>query len=641
MKTGILTTKTIASEDIKDTKSIMGMSSKGMEMAQYFLRDKIYSDKILAVIREYISNAYDEHKKYGIARPVDVKLERIDGKMVWSVRDYAMGLNDHDIRNVFGMYFESTKSNENQSIGGFGIGGKAGFSYTDTFYVVSHHNGVKTSYVCTLGSGTKGIPVGEIYEIAQEPTDESGIEISLEIKDNYEFSNKTTKFVQFFTPSANIVFDNKYTGETYVPEQDLRNIVIGDYTFCQYENAPIHRYSNSTYFIRMGGVVYPHEHRQKKTRVFTNNVIVDVPIGKLTIPISRESIENTPLNDKVFEEIEKCLDSIQKDEIDVLVTPKFGELVTGISEKKGTYDGEWFSYNFRECFPMTSKFTTFVARKKNSLDHTYDVVGNPNNKTHLIYLFPNIKNTNNWHKRLQDALKKVQGNDYLGYAYMSQADYDNIKNSLDKTIDISDCTFVSIKSLKLPKLEKDKIDNEKYLTYEGYGYKKYYTAEELDELVRKRHFNDQELDDDWYLEVEDMNQLYKRTVAKVSDYGTRSNFWTVNSNKMLENLKELGWLTPDSQEYQDMKKKFDEKYRMERLIDQAKSELRMIYFRTNPSTRIVEIIKNKPDKIERLKKVRKAILAEDSTRARILKTFSDYTQYVNRNDLRKILTLKD
>src|SRR3990172_3941988 len=107
MKTGVLATKNIASDDLKAEKTIMGMSMKGMEMAQYFLRDKIYSDKVLAVIREYISNAYDEHTKHNIDQNIDVTLATVNNEHRWSVRDYALGLNEHDIRNVFAMYFES------------------------------------------------------------------------------------------------------------------------------------------------------------------------------------------------------------------------------------------------------------------------------------------------------------------------------------------------------------------------------------------------------------------------------------------------------------------------------------------------------------------------------------------------------
>lgn len=640
MKTGILTTKTIASEDIKDTKSIMGMSSKGMEIAQYFLRDKIYSDKILAVIREYVCNAWDEHSKYNIDKPVDIKIVKHDTQWIWSVRDYALGLNDYDIRNVFGMYFESTKSNENNSIGGFGIGGKAGFSYTDTFYVNSYHNGVKTSYVCTLGAGSKGVPVGEIYEISKEPTTEQGIEISLEIKsysDSDAFMEKTRKFVKFFTPNAKVVYTER--DNTYKPEFPIIVHTAGDYIFNQYAEAPFYK-GESTYFIRMGGVVYPHK-AKFTSRSFVNKVVVDVPIGELSIPISRESIESTPLNDKVFADIEKHLDKILEDEKSSLTVPKFGSLACGLESRSKTYQGTWFTHSFSNCFPTTTAHLLHTARIKNSVDGSSEAVSNVNNKRHIIYVFPDIKSINNWHKRLINALKSVQGNDYNGYAYIRKAAYTALMSSLDNTIDISDCSFVDIKTLKLPKLEKNVIDNNSYLVYETYGYKHHYTAEELDNHVMTKHFKGEELEDDWYLEAEDMGIINHRTVGKVSDFGTRSNFWTVNSQRMIDALKELGWLTPDSQEYIDMKKKFDEKYRMERIVAQAKNNLTEIYFGVTVKGKIVKMIEKSPKKIERFDKVKNALLKEDSTRGRILKTLREYSRHITREDLRKILMMKD
>ena len=642
MKTGILTTKTIASEDIKDTKSIMGMSSKGMEMAQYFLRDKIYSDKILAVVREYISNAWDEHKKFNIDRPVEIKMvKQSNANYMWSVRDYAMGLDEHDIRNVFGMYFESTKSQSNDAIGGFGIGGKAAFSYTDTFYVNSYHKGTLTNYVCTLGAGTKGIPVGEIYKISEEPTTEQGIEISLEVKgwsDPDTFNSKTIKLIEFFETSANIQYRD-FGGNLTVPLRPINSKTVGEYTLHQYDQHPHYR-GSQPFFIRMGGVIYPFSFKTLKNRSFSiNSVVIDVPIGKLSIPISRESIENTPLNEKVYAEIDAILDTMTEQEIASLVVPKFGSLITGIESKSMEYKGEWFNHSFKQCFPMTATYLLHVGRMKDA-EPTMNVVSDSSASKHMIYVFPNIKSTKSWHKRLDSALSKVHGAAYMGYAYLSKAMYEKMLKELDHTIDISDCCFVDIKSLKLPKLEKPDIDKSTYLVYDNYGRQTYRTAEELDAQVIKNHFNDEEQDDDWYANVEDMDSIHKRTVGKVSDYGTRSSFWTVNSIRMIESLKQLGWLTPDSQEYIETKKKFDEKYRNERIVDQAKSMLRSIYFGAKVNSNLVKIIEKKPTKIDRVQKVHNLLLKEDSTRGRILKSLSTYDQRINRQDLRKILKLK-
>ena len=646
MKTGILTTKTIASDDIKDNKSIMGMSAKGMELAQYFLRDRIYSDKVLAVVREYISNAQDEHTKYGIEKGVYVSIKSDSGQWMWSVRDYAMGLNDHDIRNIFGVYFESTKSNENNSIGGFGIGGKAGFSYTDTFYVTSYHNGTKTSYICTLGAGTKGIPVGEIYEISQEPTTESGIEISLEIKsgDLTDFSDTTSLFVKFFQPDSNIVFDNEYSNTMMCSHQPLNTVEVDGYKFNSYAERPYDDYNHHyTYYVRMGGVVYPHKTTTQRRRMFSDYVIVDVPIGKLSIPISRESIENTPLNDRVFKEIEDALDKIETEEILGLTVPKFGSIITGNTPFGNIYKGVWFNHDFKSCFPTTHKYYYNTGRIWDSPSPTSSVV-NKNATKYVVYIMPNIESLKNWHKRLINSLQKIKGDDYCGYVWICKNHYEKLLEESDKFIDITDCSFLDVKKLKLPALDKKvSSDKEEYIIYDRYGRKNYYTAQGLDDEVRKTSFDDEELEDDWHLEVENMDILHQRTIASTKDYGTRSSFRTANSKKMIENLKELGWLTPDSKEYKDIKAKFDEIYRIERLVRNATQNLERLFYGIKPKDRLKIAIKNNPDKIKKFEAVKAAILSEDTTRSRILKSMESYGYgyRINRQDLRKILAMKD
>ena len=72
MKTAVKTTNIIASDNLES--SVMGMDAQGMDMATFFFRDKIYNNKIEAVVREYVCNAIDEHKKFGIDKPVDYTL---------------------------------------------------------------------------------------------------------------------------------------------------------------------------------------------------------------------------------------------------------------------------------------------------------------------------------------------------------------------------------------------------------------------------------------------------------------------------------------------------------------------------------------------------------------------------------------
>ncbi len=654
MITGVLATKNITSDDLKSEKTIMGMSMKGMEMAQFFLRDKIYSDKVLAVIREYISNAQDEHIKHGIDEYVDIVLKTVNNEHRWSVRDYALGLNEHDIRNVFAMYFESTKSNDNDAIGGFGVGGKAAFAYTDTFYVTSHHEGTKTSYICTLGAGQQGIPIGEIYKTGEEPTTEQGIEVSIEIKpeDYYTFGSKTHNFVSAFLPDAKIRYTHS-GGETY-PTIPLHKIEVDGFVINGYDNFPSNQYGGS-YSVRMGGVVYPYKtntkvHRSRSAR----QIVVDVPIGKLTIPISRESIENLPSNERVFQEIENILDKISADEIAGLVAPKFGNVVSKNEKHGQDYLGQWFSYSYSKTFPSTYKHINKIFRGVYD-DHGYDnkvyepIEPDAKSGKHLIFVFPKLKGSlRDWHFRLRSALVNLHGSDYKGYLW-TQANYaEEIKSMTDSSIDTSDISWVNIKDLKLRKIDRiPKAKTEKFLVYGRYFNGKsltqgVYSIEDLDEWVTTNMFKDDEPEDDWYLDVNEEHILNSRTVALTAKWGTRAHFFTVNSVKLVDGLYKLGWLSPDSQEYKDQMIKIRAEREKKQQLASLESDARQVIFRTSVKTHTVKALKSKPDRLNKLKSVKEAILREVSTRGRILKAInSQYYNDITREDLRKIMLLKD
>lgn len=654
MKTGILTTKNIVSDDLQSEKSIMGMSHKGMEMASYFLRDKIYSDKILAVIREYICNAWDEHVKHSIQEYVEISLKTVQSQYVWSVRDYALGLNEHDIRNVFAMYFESTKSGSNDAIGGFGVGGKAAFAYTDTFYVVSHHEGTKTNYVCTLGAGQKGIPVGEIYKVSEEPTSEQGIEVSLEItkSDYYTFNTKTSTFVQSFLPNAKIKykFESGVWEEPMVPEITK---TVDDYVINGYNTYVVVGYGQH-YMIRMGGVMYPYRTATSVPRKPSKRIVVDVPIGKLTIPISRESIENLPSNEKVFTEIENILTKISNDEIDGLTPPKLGSIMSRNVQTGQEYDGEWFRYSFASTFPLTYKYCRKVNIAKdnsNGYDGNYTVLTLPKGQVkYPIYVFPNIKTPlNSWHNRLQIALKEIQKADYQGYLWMHAKGAEEIQAQTGSSIDFSDCSFIDIKGLKLPKLDvTKKPKTDKFLVYGRYIDGKFfqqdsYSIDDINTWVTVNIFNNVDPADDWYLHTKSEDELNARTIGDTASWGTtRTSFFVANSTQLINGLYEIGWLDPSSQEYKDRLKYFRDEAQKKQILMSLDGDARSILFRTSIKAHTLKALKTNPDRINRLKAARAKILAEGSTRSRVLYAIANqYHSQITREDLRKILSLKD
>src|SRR5210317_1243345 len=97
--------------------------SRGMDSANQFsiaqtskmfkiLSDSLYSDKIMAVIRELATNAYDSHISAGNKNPFLVKLPTATDPN-FTVRDYGTGLNQEDMDNLYTTYGASNKNDSN------------------------------------------------------------------------------------------------------------------------------------------------------------------------------------------------------------------------------------------------------------------------------------------------------------------------------------------------------------------------------------------------------------------------------------------------------------------------------------------------------------------------------------------------
>src|SRR5574337_1029329 len=143
------------------------------------LRSKMYSNPILAICREITSNARDAHREIGTPdKPVQIHLP-FGLEPHWKVKDFGPGISPERMINIFIKYTASTKRDDNIQTGGFGLGAKTPFSYSDTFEVTTVYNGIRYSYTCLIDD-TK---VGKLVLLDERPTsDPNSTEISLPVK---------------------------------------------------------------------------------------------------------------------------------------------------------------------------------------------------------------------------------------------------------------------------------------------------------------------------------------------------------------------------------------------------------------------------------------------------------------------------
>lgn len=282
-----------------------GFKLKSSRHAFQLLSSGLYTNKIQAVIRELSCNAADAHVlNNNQQKAFDIKLpNRLDSQFY--VRDYGPGLSDDGVMNLYTTYFESTKSDSNDFTGGFGVGSKSPFAYTDMFTVESIHNGFKNVY--TAYTDDNGEP--KIVRLgAQEPTDKpSGLSVGFPVKpeDFVMFEREANTVLQWFEVPVNVQGVAELPQPWHAKKMLLRtpNVAIPGYWDNQ---QPLYAgFANNERgstmvgkmgVLRMGNVHYPlpmHpslENLPESQWFNSKAAIFNVPVGAVSVAASREAL---------------------------------------------------------------------------------------------------------------------------------------------------------------------------------------------------------------------------------------------------------------------------------------------------------------------------------------------------------------
>lgn len=190
--------------------SDFGIGNAGLIM-EYMTRN-IYSDAIGSIVREIASNSRDAHREIGTPDlPIMVKLpNKLEPTIEF--KDYGPGITKSRMLEVFTQYGNSTKRDDNTQTGGFGIGSKTPWSYTDTFIIstVTLENGTlyRRQYAAVKGNDytCKLISMGDEVEIDVDdpliPADEkrTGTVVSFVVQSNdfQIFAQNVIRFTRFW-----------------------------------------------------------------------------------------------------------------------------------------------------------------------------------------------------------------------------------------------------------------------------------------------------------------------------------------------------------------------------------------------------------------------------------------------------------
>lgn len=259
----------------------------------------LYSDPEGAVIREYLTNASDtqieamETVPGYVWRPIEVTTPSHFSKE-YKVRDFGMGMNADDLRDIYSKYGKSTKENTNSQTGMLGLGSKCALTYTGQFTIVGFKNGIRTTAI--VSKDEQDIPSFLIVDTAA--TDEpNGVLISVPVRDRSSFAEKTAAFLRWWEPGQVLVDGRE-------PEHhDYKEVKPG--VFISKYNTSRYSYNTPDSYVIMGNVPYTvdAEYVPQELRDAGIGFAARVPMGSIAFPPSRERLYYNETTKKTLKEI--------------------------------------------------------------------------------------------------------------------------------------------------------------------------------------------------------------------------------------------------------------------------------------------------------------------------------------------------
>jgi len=202
----------------KENNTQFSMADKNLFIGMY--RDTIYKNKLRVIPQEYMANARDAHREVGLEhKPIEVTLPTVFDPML-VVKDYGPGIGE-ERSAIFSQYGASTKRLNDDENGGFGIGCKCAWSYTESFTIDTVYE-----------QGNKKI--NRVYSLyITHQLDPGNIRVMSEAEVDNDTPTGTTIYIPIIPGDIELIAKSVYTVCAFwdikpliKPEENEHNVVI-------------------------------------------------------------------------------------------------------------------------------------------------------------------------------------------------------------------------------------------------------------------------------------------------------------------------------------------------------------------------------------------------------------------------------
>lgn len=275
----------------------------------------LYGNPLKSMVQEVTFNAWDAHRMGKcLDKPIDIYFNDTTGLII---RDYGPGIPPgQTFTDIYFTYGGSTKRDDDDATGGFGLGSKSPFAYTDTFNVTNHHNGEKHMHIMHRVHDENDGGPGHTPIIEGAPTDQKGLMVSIPFKNQQDKIRawKYLKEILYLSGiKATIHWDGDDNDEGIPPTELVVSDSLKPTEFVNREDNP-----HGKLYAVYGGVSYEIPNREEYATDYKflqalGNQLGDIYIGfapnTLTPLPTREGLN---MSERSIESITTALETIQE-----------------------------------------------------------------------------------------------------------------------------------------------------------------------------------------------------------------------------------------------------------------------------------------------------------------------------------------
>ncbi len=284
------------------------------------LRTKIYKEPISAIVREISCNSRDAHREVAQTKndpslalvPIEIILPNLFSPYI-KFKDYGPGISPDRIEHVFCNYGASTKRDDNIQTGGYGLGCKTPFSYSDTFSIIAVVDGIKRVYNAVIDETRAGKTILNSEQPTDDP-DGTTIVIPVKKEDNNKFIEAVLKTTQYWDVRP------KLSGLTPAPEyEDETHVLEGDGWYISAGKTDVYGYAtNRKPLALIDGIQYDldidsiYEYNERHAgydgsydnthTLLESGVRIKFNIGELNLSASRDNIHFDAKTKKIIKD---------------------------------------------------------------------------------------------------------------------------------------------------------------------------------------------------------------------------------------------------------------------------------------------------------------------------------------------------